>query len=192
MTNRLLYTMLSSLMVMVFVWSLPAEGRESVTPGEYRIGAFDVLQISVWKNDALNQSLPVRPDGMISLPLVNEVRAAGLTPAELRDVLVRRFSEYMPNPEISVIVKEVYGYTVSVLGEVRNPGRYELEGKSTVLSVLAQAGGFSEFATPSRILILRPDGGKIRRIPFNYKKILAVDGSQENFPVLPGDIVLVP
>lgn len=192
MRSRQLYALLLSLVMAAFTWSVPVQGGEAVAPGEYRIGPSDVLQISVWKNEALSRSILVRPDGMISLPLVNEVRASGLTPSELRETLARRLSEYMPNPEVSVIVEEVHSYTVSVLGEIRNPGRYELKSRSTVFNVLAQAGGFTEFASRSRILILRPDGGAMRRIPFNYDKVLAADGAQEILLVRPGDIVLVP
>ena len=156
---------------------------------EYRIGPEDVLQISVWKNDAMSRAVPVRPDGKISLPLLNDVQAAGLTTLELREVLTKKLAEYMPSPEVSVIVTDVRSFKVSVIGEVARPGRYELKAWTTVLDVLALAGGFTQFAARSRIVILQPDGKTMKRIPFNYNKIA---GEQENFYLRNGDIVLVP
>src|ERR671934_1550287 len=117
----------------------------------YRIGPEDLLAITVWKNDAMSRTLPVRPDGMISLPLLDDVQAAGLTPMELRDVLVKKLTDYMPAPEVSVIVNEVRSFKVSVMGEIARPSRYELKSVTTVLDVLAQAGGFNQFANRSRI-----------------------------------------
>jgi len=168
----------------------PGSPDHNGTPrGEYRIGPEDVLQISVWKNEAMSRVVPVRPDGMISLPLLSDIQAAGSTPTELRDLLLKRLAEYMPAPEVSVIVTEVRSFKVSVLGEVRKPGRYELKSWTTVLDVLAMAGGFTQFASRSRIVILQPDGKTMKRIPFNYNKIA---GEQENFYLRNGDIVLVP
>src|SRR5256885_6984768 len=130
----------------------PEKGPE-VVPGDYRIGPEDLLYSAVWKNESLSRQVPVRPDGMISLPLLNDVRAEGMTPMQLRDVLIRRFSEYMPDPEVSVIVQEIHSPKASVLGEVVHPGRYDLKGRTTVLDLLAAAGGLTEFASRSRIVI---------------------------------------
>src|SRR5439155_12577472 len=118
-----------------------AEGAEA--NGEYRVGPADQLDIAVWNNPAISRTMPVRPDGKISLPLLNDVQAAGLTPAQLRDVLMKRLTDYMPSPEVSVIVREVHSFKVSVIGEVKTPGRYELKSRATVLDVLAQAGPFT-------------------------------------------------
>jgi polysaccharide biosynthesis/export protein len=156
----------------------------------YHIGPEDVLRIVVWQDTTMSQTVPVRPDGMISLPLLNEVRAAGLTPAQLRDVLMIKLAEYMPSPEVSVIVSEVRSFKVSVIGEVNKPTRYELKSWTTVLDVLAMAGGFTQFASRSRITILRPEGGTIKRIPFNYPKV--VSGDQEDVYLRADDKVLVP
>jgi len=163
--------------------------NRSTAPESYRIGPEDVLLISVWKNDALSRSVPVRPDGKISLPLLNDVQAAGLTALELRDVLTRKLAEYLPSPEVAVIVSDIRSFKVSVIGEVIKPGRYELKSWATVLDVLALAGGFTQFASRSRIVILQSDGKTMKRIPFNYNKIA---GEQENFYLRNGDIVLVP
>jgi polysaccharide export outer membrane protein len=158
-------------------------------PEAYRIGPEDMLQISVWKNDAMTRAVPVRPDGKISLPLLNDVQAAGLTALELRDVLTEKLAEYIPSPEVSVIVSDVRSFKVSIMGEVARPGRFELKSWTTVVDILALAGGFTQFAARSRIVILRPEGLTMKRIPFNYNRLA---GDQENFYLRNGDIVLVP
>jgi len=168
-------------------------GRDKVQESiDYRIGPEDVLDIAVWHNEAMSRTVPVRPDGKISLPLLNEVQAAGLTPMEVRDALIHKLKEYMPTPEVSVIVKEVHSFKVSVIGEVRKTGRHELKSRATVLDVLAMAEGLGEFAARGRIVILRPNGNTMKRIPFNYNKVISVDGELENFLLQPGDIIVVP
>jgi len=169
--------------------SVETDGAVNVE--EYRIGPEDVLQISVWKNDNMSRTVSVRPDGMISLPLLNDVQAAGLTPPELRKLLIKRLTEYMPDPDVSVIVQEVRFFKVSVIGEVAKPGRFELKSRTTVLDVLAQAGGFKDFASRAKIVVLRPEGNTMKRISFNYNKAIS-DGQAENFYLRPGDIVVVP
>ncbi len=159
-------------------------------PGDYRIGPEDILTISVWKNDALSVTAPVRPDGMISLPLLHDVRAAGLTPVELKDLLITRLLEYVSAPEVSVIVHEVHSPKVSVLGQVIHPGRYELKSRTTVLDLLAQAGGLTEFAARGRIVVLRTAPRGVERMSFNFKK--AVSGGRGNIELRPGDVVMVP
>ncbi len=158
----------------------------------YKIGPEDMLNITVWKNEAMSRVVAVRPDGMISLPLLDDVQAAGLTPLELRDVLAKRLAEYIPNPEVSVIVGDVRSFKVSVLGEVAKPGRFELKSYTTILDVIAQAGGFTQFAARTRIVVLRPTGKTMTRIPFNYNKVVSPGGEEENFYLQPGDLVLVP
>lgn len=160
--------------------------------GEFGIGPEDVLDISVWGDAALSRVVPVRPDGKISLPLLDDVQAAGLTPMQLRDVLVRQFSEYVADPKVSIIVREVHSFKVSVIGEVRAPGRYELRSRATVLDMLAQVGGFSAFASRSRIFVLRREGEAIKRIGFDYDKVIAGEGNKQNVDLHPGDIVVVP
>jgi polysaccharide export outer membrane protein len=165
------------------------DANRSTPPDAYRIGPEDVLQVSVWKNMDISRSVVVRPDGKISLPLVNDVQAAGLTPLELRDVLTKKLADYMPTPEVSIIVSDIKSFKVTVIGEVPRPGRYELKGWTTVLDVLALAGGFTQFASRSSIVILQPDGKSVKRIPFNFNKVAS---GQENFYLRNGDIVLVP
>jgi polysaccharide biosynthesis/export protein len=182
----------------VVAWGQSASAATAVKDGkadersEYRIGPEDVLDVSVWNNTSLSRTTPVRPDGKISLPLLNDVMAAGLTPMQLRDIVVKKLGEYMPNPEVSVIVREVNHFKVSVLGEVKKPGRYDFKSPPTVLDAIALAGGLSDFAARSRIVILRNDSAGSKRIPVNYNKIVAAGSEQENFVLAPGDIVLVP
>jgi polysaccharide export outer membrane protein len=159
---------------------------------DYKIGPEDVLDISVWKAPELSRTVPVRPDGKVSLPLINDIQAAGLTPSVLRQELARRLAEYVPSPEVAVIVREVHSGKVSVIGSVRNPGRYELKSPATVLELIALAQGFTDFANRDRIVIIRQNAtGNPQRISFNYRKV--ADGSdQDNFFVQPGDIIVVP
>jgi polysaccharide export outer membrane protein len=164
-----------------------ADGRGA--PDAYRIGPEDQLLISVWKNDAMSRSVLVRPDGKIALPLLNDVQAAGLTALELRDVLTTKLKDFIPNPEVTVIISDVRSLKVSVIGEVARPGRYELRSWATVLDALALAGGFTQYASRSKIVILHPKGKSMEKIPFNYNE---VSGKQENFYLRNGDIVLVP
>jgi polysaccharide biosynthesis/export protein len=158
---------------------------------EYRIGPEDVLSISVWKNDPMSRVLPVRPDGMISLPLLDDVMAAGLTPTELRNLLAQKLAEYVPSPAVTVIVNDVKSFKVSVIGEVIRPARYELKSRTSVLDVLALAGGFNQFAARTRIVVLRQEGDKKVRIPFNYNRVTN-GNDEENLYLRPNDIVLVP
>jgi polysaccharide export outer membrane protein len=199
------------MMALMAAASVPATvaAQEGPIPGggvaEYVIGPEDVLEISVWDNTQISRTVPVRPDGKISLPLLNDVQAAGLTPMRLRDVLTKLLVPYIPLADVSVIVREVRSFKVTVLGEVRTPGRYDLKSRSTVLDLLASAGGLTEYAARNRIVVLRRDGAGRRQIPFAFDKLtqkqagatrapaaeheIAVD---VNFDVEPDDIILVP
>jgi len=163
----------------------------------YLIGPEDVLDITVWKNTDISRTVPVRPDGKISLPLVNDVQAAGLSPMQLRDALTKALTAYIPEPAVSVLVREIHSFKVTVIGQVKTPGRYELKDRATVLDVLALAGGPTEFAVRSRIVVVRQDRAAAAvQIPFAYDKLMVKPGSQadsqDNFCVKPGDVILVP
>jgi len=164
---------------------------EDEAAGDYRISIGDVLDIVVWQNQELSRSVPVRPDGWISLPLVNDVKAAGLTPMELQAQLSLRLKEYIGSPVVSVIVTSVKGFQVSVLGEVRSPGRYTFDGPATALDALASAGGFDEYASKDDTYVLRPKRGGYDRIPIKYSH-LSRDGAAVNLVLKPGDILIVP
>jgi polysaccharide export outer membrane protein len=186
--------------VISFAQQQPSPAGPDACPGEYVIGPEDVLDIAVWSNTDLTRTVPVRPDGKISLPLLNDVQAAGTTPMQLRKVLTDTLAEYIATPIVSVIVREIHSFKVTVIGQVKKPGRYELKGRSTVLDVLAMAEGLGEFAARDRITVLRQESTAARQIPFPYDKLIAKNGSrnesknggQENFCVQPGDVILVP
>jgi polysaccharide biosynthesis/export protein len=171
--------------------AVASDARHADDAAAYQIGPEDVLDISVWKAVELSRTVPVRPDGKISLPLVNDIQAAGLTPTNLRDQITTRLSEYLPSPEVSVMVREVHSRKVSVVGAVKTPGRFELKSPMTVLELIALAQGFTDFASRDRIVVLRQNGATTTRLPFNYRRI-AEGAEQDNFYVLPGDIIVVP
>ena len=169
----------------------PATAPAAVGP-DYVIGPEDLLLVSVWKNETLSRQLPVRPDGKISMPLLHDIQASGLTPLQLRDKIAAALAEYMPSPEVSVTVLDVRSYRVSVLGEVQRPGVLQLKAPTTVLEALAMAGGFRDFASPSKIVIFRKDeAGQTRRLRFNYNRAVGNAG-EENLPLRSGDVVVVP
>jgi len=159
---------------------------------DYIIGPEDVLQISIWKNETMSRTLPVRPDGKISIPLLHDITAAGLTPLQLRDKIAAALAEFMPNPEVSVSVMQVNSYRVSVLGEVQKPGVLQLKAPTTVLEALALAGGFRDFASPSKIVIFRKDAsGQTQKLRFNYNRAVGSAG-EDNIALKSGDVVVVP
>lgn len=168
-----------------------ATARSFDATAGFRIGAEDILDIQVWKNcTELCRTVPVRPDGMVSFPLVHDIQAAGLTASELREQLTQRLAEFIPSPEVSVIVREVHSVKVSVVGAVRMPGHYEVNSAATVLDLIARAQGLTEFANRDRIVVHRQNGATATRLPFNYSRV--ADGKDENFFVQPGDIIVVP
>jgi polysaccharide export outer membrane protein len=177
----------------------PAAARPAIGPAapvpsapDYVIGAEDLLQVSVWKNESLSRQLPVRPDGKISMPLLHDIQAAGLTPMQLRDRIAAALAEFMPSPEVSVTVLEVRSYRVSVLGEVQKPGVLQLKAPTTVLEAIALAGGFRDFASPSKIVIFRKNGsGQTEKLRFNYNRAVG-SAAEENLSLRSGDVVVVP
>ena len=168
-----------------------ATETDATAPG-YRIGPEDIIQVSVFGNEALTRTVPVRPDGMITLPLLNDIKAAGLTPMELRDLIMKRLVEFVPSPEVAVIVTEVRSLMVSVIGQVAKPGRYDLKSAGTVVDALAMAGGFKEFAARSKVVVMRTENGIAKRLPFDYDRMAAAKNRQDNFVLRAGDIVMVP
>jgi polysaccharide export outer membrane protein len=168
----------------------------AVEAGEpYVIGPEDVIEVAVWSNADLSRTVPVRPDGKVSLPLLHDVQAAGLTPMDLRAALTTSLARFVAEPVVSVIVREVHSVKVTVLGEVKTPGRYEVRSRTTVLDVLAMAGGLSQYASRGHITILRRDGDIVRQLPFDFEKVTTKTGpnsaGQPNFCIRPGDIIVV-
>jgi len=156
---------------------------------DYRLGAGDKLRIEVYKDAQLSQSVQIRPDGKITLPLVGDVVATGMTPLELRDSLTKSLTEYVTNPTVTVIVVEAESAHAFVMGEVAHPGPVQLHGPTTILQALALAGGFREFANTKDVKVLRPRGNGTETLHFNYKDALA--GDAKPIYLKAGDTVIV-
>jgi len=162
----------------------------SAAPVGYVIGPEDTLHISVWKEPDLSATLPVRPDGMISLPLLNDVQAAGLTPMQLKDSITSKLKKYLADPRVTVVVTTINSQRVYVTGEVLHTGPITLVPDMTVLQALASAG-FNQFANTKKIYVLRMENGKQQKFPVNYKELL--QGNQAtNILLKPGDTIVVP
>jgi polysaccharide biosynthesis/export protein len=159
----------------------------------YVIGTDDVLSIVFWKDKELSSEVTVRPDGMVTLPLLNDIKAEGRTPEELRDALKTAAETFVEDPIPTVIVKEIKSRRVFITGQVEKPGPYALTSETTVLQLIAMAGGMREFAEGEKITILRksPSGGTIV-LPFNYKDVLKRRNLDQNVQLKPGDTVVVP
>jgi polysaccharide biosynthesis/export protein len=173
--------------------SAPAPvGTSGSTAADYRIATGDKLRIEVYKDAQLSQSLQVRPDGKITLPLVGDVTASGRTSMELRDAISTSLKDYITNPVVTVIVTETMPQVVYVTGEVNKPGSFALaNGQMSVLQALAMAGGFTDFANRKDITILRRGPSGMQKLKFNYKEALDEDSKREPLPLLAGDTVVV-
>jgi len=169
-----------------------AQSEVAVDGNRYTIGAEDVLYIHVWKEETLTRTVPVRMDGKISLPLIQEVTAAGLTPLQLKEVLMRKFKEFVENPIVSVTVVEANSFKVYVTGLVRSPGVYRLRSETNVVQMISLAGGFTDWANSKKILIVRKEEGREKRIKINYKRIMAGKDLDSNIILKAGDTIIVP
>ena len=161
-------------------------------PAGYVIGVDDVLSIVFWSDKGMSADAVVRPDGMISLPLLNDVPAAGLTPDQLRAVLDKAAAKYSKEPNAAVMVKAINSRKVHVLGNVAKPGTYSLTGEMTVLQLIALAGGLQEYADAKHIVVMRKEGGSDRTLKFNYKDVIRQKNLSQNVTLKPGDTVVVP
>lgn len=158
----------------------------------YIIGPQDIVDISVWKEPDFSRSVPVRPDGKISLPLLNDVQAAGLTPTQLGAQITTNLTKYVTNPQVTVIVSQINSQRIYILGEVGRAGAYTLIPDMNVLQALSNAGGLTAFANSKKIYILRQDNGKQQKIYFNYKNVLGGKDPGQNIPLKAGDTIVVP
>jgi len=163
-----------------------------VNPNEYVVGEADVLHISVWKEPELSQNVVVRPDGKISLPLMNEMRVSGQTPSQIQSMLTSRLKAYIVDPQVTVTVNDVRSKNAYITGEVTRPGAYPLLMPTNVLQLIARAGGFTPFATRRGIFVLREVNGKQSRIAFPYKDVIRGKKDDQNIELRPGDTVVVP
>jgi len=157
----------------------------------YVIGADDMLLVSVWKEPDLTNTLPVRADGMISLPLLNDVQAAGLTPMQLANSITEKLKKYVSDPHVTVVVTQMNSKRIYAMGEVLKPGPMNLLPDMTVLQALS-ATGFTQFANTKGIYVLRNEGGKQTKIPINYKKLIKGEEMDQNLVLKPGDTIVVP
>lgn len=164
---------------------------------DFFLGPEDVLEITVWRNQDLSRQTVVRPDGMVSMPLIGDVQASGLTANQLAARIADRLKEFKESPSVSVSVKEVNSYNIFVLGEVNKPGKYQLKSNTSVLQAIAVAGGFTVYASKNKMQVVTTEvNGDGRpheiRIPVRYSELLSGKGERGNFVLKSGDIVVVP
>lgn len=161
-------------------------------PADYLIGPDDVLSVLFWQEKDLSAEVVVRPDGHITLPLLNDLKASGLTPEQLRVRVIEEARQYIEEPNATVIVKEVNSRKVFITGEIQKPGAYALTGSTTVLQLIATAGGLTEYANSKNILIMRMVNGQQATYRFNYREILGRRNFHQNIELKPGDTIIVP
>jgi polysaccharide export outer membrane protein len=173
--------------------SEPAPNAVSTSPTgpEYVIGPEDALHIAVWKEADLTVTLPVRPDGKISLPLLDDVQAAGLTPKQLAESLTEKLKKYIADPRVTVVVTAINSKRIYLVGEVTHTGALPMSPNMTVLQALSSAG-LSQFANTKRIYVLRTENGKQQKLPVNYRKLVKGDQVEQNYVLQPGDTIVVP
>ena len=170
---------------------------DMVAPGEFLLGPEDVLIVTIWKNQDLSREVVVRPDGMISMPLVGDIQATGLTANLLAKRIAERLTEYMASPIVFVQIKEVNSYFIYVLGEVAKPGKYPLKSYANVMQGISLAGGFTVYAKKNKTKVLRvtgdgPSGKQQVEIPVHYDDILKGNAVPGNFFLRIGDVIVVP
>jgi polysaccharide biosynthesis/export protein len=162
-------------------------------PKEYVIGPDDVLAVNVWKEPEISRTLPVRPDGNISLPLMGDLMASGRTPVQLQKEIKDHLVEYLSNPEVTVLVQEAKSHKFNIIGEVEKPGSYVMGGPMTVLDAIALAGGVRDFARTTKIYVLRVNAdGSRTRLPFNYKHVIKGNDLHADVQLQPRDTIVVP
>jgi len=171
-----------------------SEKNSMIVTSDYYIGPEDILEIIVWRNADLSKVVTVRPDGRISLPLLGDIEATGLTPGQLTTNIVTKLKQFKETPTVSVILQQGNSYAVYVLGEVGKPGRYFLKSKTTLLQAITNAGGFAPIAARNRIVIFRWVEGKNQEIKLkaSYDEIVLKDNSDQNVILKPGDTIVVP
>jgi polysaccharide export outer membrane protein len=172
--------------------SVNAAVQSAATDPAYKIGPQDVLRIDVWREDQLTRTVPVRPDGKITLPLLNDVQAAGLTPMELAAAIRDELKNYINNPQVSVSVNEVNSRRIYVTGEVVRAGAFSLLPQMTVLQALSSSGGFTQFARIKSIYVLRLVNGQKTKLPFNYKAAIKAKNAEQDIELQPRDVIVVP
>ncbi|MBX6421986.1 polysaccharide biosynthesis/export family protein [Thermosulfurimonas sp. F29] len=158
----------------------------------YKIGPGDVLEISVWQDERLNRKVVVPPDGVISYPLIGDIRVTGLTVADLRKIITERLSDYVPDAMVTVMLVQINSLKAYVIGKVNRPGAYPIDLTTDVMQILAMAGGLTPFASSKKIIILRREGDRIIKIPFNYDEVSRGKNLDQDILLKRGDVVVVP
>lgn len=175
------------------VFAAPVSKKDSpINDSTYKIGAGDVLDIQVWREPNLSGQFTVRPDGKITFPLLNDMKAEGLTPFELKKHLEKKLSKFISSPVVTVGLHEVNSKNIYVLGKVNTPGKYPLTTETTVLQAIAEAGGLAEWAKGDDIVILRKEDGKQIKIEFDYDDVSRGKHLEQNITLKPGDTIIVP
>lgn len=171
----------------------PASRVPAIHPANYIIGIGDVLEINVWKESELSKTVPIRPDGMITLPLVGEIKAAGLTPDQLKEQLTTALQKVVTDPQVTVMVVSVSSLSFNIMGNVNRPGYYPLSRPMTILDAIAISGGFRDFAKEKKIYVLRtgPNGVQ-QKIKFNYKDVIKGKNMAQNIMLQAHDVLVVP
>jgi len=170
----------------------PVTSSGVTAPPDFVLGPSDVISVVFWREKDLSGDVVIRPDGQISLPLLNDVRAAGLTPEQLRQQITEASAKFIDDPTVTVVVKEINSRRVFITGQVAKPGPYGLAGPTTVLQLIAMAGGVLEYADSKHINVMRVEGGRARNFAFNYKDVMRGKNLRQNIELKPGDTVMVP
>lgn len=181
-----------SALFFAFVLAASAQSPPATVGRDYLIGPQDVLNIEVFQQQEFTRAVPVRPDGKITLPLINDVQAAGLTPEQLAAELTKLLGKYVTKPRVSVIVAQINSRMIYIGGEVNHPGSLPLLANMTVLQAIFLGGGVTQYANTKKIYVLRTEGGKQVHYPFNYKRAIKSANSTDNIVLRPGDTIVVP
>ena len=170
----------------------PVAAGQVATPSDFVIGESDVLNVNVWKEPEISQTVVVRPDGKISLPLIGEVFVSGLSPVQTQTLLANKLQSILTNPQVTVTVTEIRSRVVFITGEVVKPGAYPLLVPTTILQLITNASGLGQFANKKGIFVLRTVDGKQQKFPFNYSQVIKGEKQEQNILLHPGDTVVVP
>lgn len=190
--HRVVVALLAATIAFVAAATAAAQGLTAVDPASYRVGPEDMLEISVWREDALKKEVLVRPDGGISYPLIGDVQAAGKTIGELREEITKRLEKFIPDAVVSVTVLKAASQRIYVLGKVTKPGEFPVGRSVDVLQALSMSGGLTQFADANGIRIMRREGDRQIVLPFEYARVVRGEKLEQNVLLRPGDVVVVP
>lgn len=192
MRSWIVLTLCFTLFMMPSTTGAQDETVSQVPAPSFRVGPGDEIEIMVWKDDYLTRAVTVQPDGFFSFPLIGDVSISSLTIPQIREEITRRIREYLPDAQVSVIIKQINSYRIYVIGKVNKSGEYKVSHPVTVMQALAMAESFDKFASPDDIRIIRKVGGKHKAIPFNYNEVEKGKNLDQNVELLSGDVVVVP